>query len=82
MAVKAAKEAEADYNTVTGGLKTKVTVVKGGFLDKDSVGGALVCANEDRIKVNNTLDQRLQLIYEQRLPTLRGMLFPKDSGLV
>jgi V-type H+-transporting ATPase subunit E len=82
IATKAAKEAESQYTNATGGLKTQVTVVKGNFLDKDSVGGVLVCGHEDRIKVNNTLDQRLQLVYEQKLPNLREMIFPKDSGLV
>ncbi|KAL0488100.1 V-type H+-transporting ATPase subunit E [Acrasis kona] len=82
LASSAAKEAEKEYSNLTGGLRCKVTVVQGSYLDKDSVGGVVVAANGDRIKVNNTLDQRLQLIFEQKLPELRGLLFPKDAGVL
>jgi vacuolar-type H+-ATPase subunit E/Vma4 len=41
------------------------------------MGGIQLRANNDRIVCNNTLDERLELCYQQALPEIRGILFPK-----
>jgi V-type H+-transporting ATPase subunit E len=40
-----------------------------------SSGGAVLLAFDGRITCDNTLDQRLALAFEQRLPDVRKLLF-------
>jgi len=74
-----AKLAEKEYAEKTG-LKCKITVQQKSHLPADSFGGVVITAFEDRIKVFNTLEQRMALVYEQQLPLIRGMLFPKEGS--
>jgi vacuolar-type H+-ATPase subunit E/Vma4 len=42
----------------------------------NSCGGVIVAAMSDRIKVDNTIEERVNLVYEQTVPILRNILFP------
>lgn len=79
LVVNQIKLAEKEYTEKTG-LTCKVTVQEKNYLPADSIGGVMVCSFEDRIKVINTLEQRMALVYEQQLPTIRQILFPKESS--
>lgn len=48
-------------------------------LTRHSSGGVVLSAQEGRIVCSNTLDQRLQLAYEQLLPEIRKTLFGKSA---
>jgi len=50
------------------------------YLPKNGCGGVIVCGLSDRIKVNNTIEERIRLCYEQQVPTFRHILFPKKSN--
>jgi len=74
------------YNTKTGDT-VKISLdtnwlapppVPGSSADYCS-GGVILSTLDNRILCNNTLDQRLQLSYEQRLPDIRKMLFGKSA---
>ena len=41
------------------------------------MGGIQLRAQKERIVCNNTLDERLELCYQEGLPEIRGLLFPK-----
>jgi len=49
-------------------------------LPEASAGGVLVSGYHDRIKVDNTLDERLRLLEELMLPELRETLFGKNPN--
>jgi len=54
-------------------------VDKVNFLEPSMTGGVLVMTPDTLIKVDNTLDTRLQLTMSNDLPALRSMLFPKGK---
>ena len=41
------------------------------------MGGIQLRAQKERIVCNNTLDERLELCYQEALPEIRGLLFQK-----
>jgi len=45
------------------------------FLPNDCAGGVELYAQRGKIKVNNTLEARLEMIAEQKLPQIRNALF-------
>ncbi|PLW09289.1 hypothetical protein PCANC_09788 [Puccinia coronata f. sp. avenae] len=49
-------------------------------LPKDSKGGVVVWGFHSRIKVDNTLDQRLRLLEEKMLPEIRTTLYGKNPN--
>ncbi|WFD18950.1 V-ATPase V1 sector subunit E [Malassezia caprae] len=64
------------YKEATG-RETKVKVKEG--LSKDAAGGLLVTAQNGKIQLDNTLEQRLRLLEEQILPELRfDLLGPNE----
>ncbi|KAL9657374.1 hypothetical protein ABK040_014363 [Willaertia magna] len=65
---------EADYAKQSG-MKVKITVPKNNFLPKDSVGGVIISTLNNLIKIDNTLEKRVALCREQKLPVLREMLY-------
>jgi V-type H+-transporting ATPase subunit E len=82
-------DAAAKYSQVireqTGVSKTvKLTLSRDGFLPgppgagaaKSCVGGVILSCDGGKIKVNNTLDERLKLTMELDKPAIRGILFP------
>lgn len=54
---------------------TNVTIDTTNFLSPDIAGGVELVAQNGRIKVENTLESRLELICQQMLPELKEMLF-------
>nr|CAG4641264.1 EOG090X0F8Y [Eulimnadia texana] len=52
-----------------------ITINKSNYLPANSCGGVELSAREGRIKVNNTLESRLEMISGQMLPELRNQLF-------
>lgn len=58
----------------------KLTVFDDKFLNNSNgalCGGVILFAHERRIVCSNTLEDRLNLVFEQELPRLRNGLFPK-----
>ncbi|KAG8982427.1 hypothetical protein FRB90_006819, partial [Tulasnella sp. 427] len=69
---KAAEGAKQQYTEISG-LKVSVTV--DGSLADDSAGGVKLAAGNDRITMDNTLDERLKLLEDRMLPEIRYDLF-------
>ena len=40
------------------------------------MGGIVLHAKKGRIVCSNTIDERLQLVYQEAIPQIRSMLFP------
>jgi vacuolar-type H+-ATPase subunit E/Vma4 len=40
------------------------------------MGGVMIHAKKGRIVCSNTLDERLQLVYQEAIPEIRRILFP------
>ena len=60
----------------------KLTVVSDRFLTNENgalCGGVILMAKNRRIVCSNTLEDRLNLVFEQELPLLRAGLFPKEN---
>jgi vacuolar-type H+-ATPase subunit E/Vma4 len=45
---------------------------------KNIIGGVFLRSNDGSILTDNSLDARIKLIFEQLLPVIRSMLFPKN----
>lgn len=71
-------EIEKEYKSKAKGRDCKVTLSDKYHLPDNSAGGALITASRDRIKVDNSLDQRLNLCYKHLIPAGREILFPSD----
>jgi len=82
-------DAAASYSNVikqqTGVSKNvKLAIDRSGFLPgppgggagKSCIGGIVLSCSDGKIKVNNTLDERLKLTMELDKPAIRGLLFP------
>jgi len=54
---------------------TKVTIDTNNFLSADLAGGVELYTPNGKIKVENTLESRLELICQQMLPELKEILF-------
>ncbi|EFC40482.1 predicted protein [Naegleria gruberi] len=64
-------------------MDVKITVQKKNYLAANAAGGVLVHSKNDLIKIDNTLEKRVYLCQEQKLPELRKMLYGDiDSRLV
>ncbi|KAK0542670.1 V-ATPase V1 sector subunit E [Tilletia horrida] len=72
VAKKAAEAAAGAYQEKSG-KSTSVDVVSG--LPKNSSGGVALSGYGGKIKVNNTLEERLRLLEEQMLPEIRMDLY-------
>lgn len=77
IAEKAISQALKTYKQVTG-INCNHTVKD--ELLKHSRGGVIVWGFNGRIKVDNTLDQRLRLLEEKMLPELRTTLYGKNPN--
>jgi len=58
----------------------KVTVDTENFLPSDISGGVELYAQKGQLKVENTLDSRLELMSQQMLPELREILFGQNPN--
>lgn len=62
-------------------FETKLSVIQDKFLTVEeggSCGGVILYALNRRIVCPNTLEDRLNLTFEQELPKIRKLLFPRD----
>ncbi|ESO10946.1 hypothetical protein HELRODRAFT_185294 [Helobdella robusta] len=69
-----------DYYMKSTGKKVKVTADKEQYLPSDSTGGVEALSGNLKIKVENTLDSRLQSISHTIAPELREILFGKNPN--
>ncbi|KAI0777888.1 ATPase V1/A1 complex subunit E [Irpex lacteus] len=69
---KAAENAEKQYQELSS--KTVTTKVQGG-LSEDLAGGVVLIGANNRITIDNTLDERLRLLEDRMLPEIRYDLF-------
>lgn len=63
-------------------FSTKLSVIEDKFLTEEeggACGGVILYAKNRRIVCPNTLEDRLALTFEQELPTIRKLLFPKNQ---
>ncbi|KAK1927422.1 vacuolar ATP synthase subunit E [Papiliotrema laurentii] len=74
---KAAKKAEDRYKEMSG-RETKIDFEA--TLNDDSAGGVIGSTMQGRIKVDNTLGERLKILEEKMLPELRTDLFGKNEN--
>eukprot|EP01097_Dermamoeba_algensis_P000324 TRINITY_DN1115_c0_g1_i1.p1 TRINITY_DN1115_c0_g1~~TRINITY_DN1115_c0_g1_i1.p1 ORF type:complete len:260 (-),score=64.18 TRINITY_DN1115_c0_g1_i1:134-829(-) len=88
MVRKVLPEAASIYKQITGrsvnlSLDTKFLAPprNAGLVDSCS-GGVVLLAHEGKIICDNTLDQRLKLVQEQRLPEVRMTLFGRSASRV
>ena len=60
-------------------LKPNVVLSKdaNSALKDDSYGGVLLTALNGKIHCDNTMASRLNLVYEELLPSIRAILFPE-----
>lgn len=77
LAQKAAESASKQY-TEKSGRQTKVEVKEG--LSKDCHGGVTLSGHQDRIHINQTLDERLRILEEKMLPEIRNDLFGANEN--
>merc|ERR1712142_1280367 len=57
------------------GLTCQITIDRENYLPANSAGGVCLSASKGRIRVNNTLEARLDAIAHQMYPQMRGQLF-------
>mmetsp|Transcript_15997 Transcript_15997/g.29954 ORF Transcript_15997/g.29954 Transcript_15997/m.29954 type:complete len:227 (+) Transcript_15997:100-780(+) len=62
-------------------LKPDVTLNGDGgkHLSKETGGGVIATADQGRIVCDNTMKARLELVYEELLPSIRAILFPEGQ---
>ncbi|CAG8433640.1 1205_t:CDS:2 [Ambispora gerdemannii] len=70
----AIKDASKDY-TEQSKLPTNIRIDSKEHLPESSAGGIILTAYHGRIRVNNTLEERLSLVQEELLPEIRILLF-------
>jgi V-type H+-transporting ATPase subunit E len=73
----AAKDAEAAYKEKSG-RETTVEVKED--LSKEYQGGVILAGHGGRIKINQTLDERLRLLEDRMLPEIRMELFGPNEN--
>lgn len=59
----------------TAQFKVDISIKKNDYLEDNAVGGAIIVNETGKIEVNNTLEERLQLLAETALPSIRLELF-------
>jgi len=69
----------AKYKSMVG-KETAVKLDTENWLSKDKTGGLEILAMKGKIKVDNTLEARLDMIAEQTLPYIRGALFGSNPN--
>ena len=74
--------AAASYSALVKGKTVKITVDASNPLPSTNSGGLIVSTVDGKIMVENTLEDRLQLVATQLLPELRTILFGKSKTRV
>ncbi|RNA37720.1 V-type proton ATPase subunit E 1 [Brachionus plicatilis] len=60
----------------------KVTVLNNSFLGPDIAGGIEAYNSDRKIKINNTLEARLDMLFNQMIPEIREKLFGRNKSRV
>jgi V-type H+-transporting ATPase subunit E len=60
-------------------LSPDVTLNETDFVGDESCGGVLLTALNGKIRCDNTMKSRLDLVYEELLPSIRAILFPESE---
>jgi len=69
----------ADYSAKTG-LTCQITIDAENYLPAGSAGGVCLSAAKGRIRVNNTLEARLDAVSHQMMPEIREKLFGSNPN--
>ncbi|KAK7480768.1 hypothetical protein BaRGS_00028029 [Batillaria attramentaria] len=78
---EAMNQAVESYKQATKGTKElKLTLDTENYLASDISGGVELVSRGGKIKVTNTLDSRLDLIFQQMLPELRDILLGRNPN--
>lgn len=56
-------------------LEVNVTVDEKFFLPEYIIGGVMMTAMKSKIRVDNTIDKRLELLRQAAIPEIRSLLF-------
>ncbi len=72
------EKVQGEFKEKSKGKTVELSVKEG--LPKDSAGGVRLSAHNDRIKINNTLDERLRLLEDLMLPEIRMDLFGANEN--
>ncbi|KAI2634803.1 ATPase, V1/A1 complex, subunit E [Hypomontagnella submonticulosa] len=75
----AIKDAEDEYKKTTS-KETKVTIDEENALPEGSSGGLIIVGSQGKIDINNTFDERLELLKSSALPAVRQTLFGKNPN--
>lgn len=68
------KEIESEYLEKTGLPKVELVISDNEFLVPENVGGVIVANKANKISVDNTFEERLNLLRQESLPAIRKML--------
>ncbi|OBA25941.1 ATPase, V1/A1 complex, subunit E [Hanseniaspora valbyensis NRRL Y-1626] len=68
------KDIETEYLQKTGLPKVELIISDNEFLVPENVGGVIVANKENKISVDNTFEERLQLLRQESLPAIRTVL--------
>merc|ERR1712071_48320 len=72
---EAAKDYAAAIKKETGKDKTVILEMDSQKLSDDSLGGVVLTCQGGSIKIDNSVDSRLELVMEQAKPKIRSLLF-------
>jgi len=75
----AVPSAAKDYEALSG-KKCDVTIDTNAFLSSGLCGGVELIVRNNRIKISNTLEARMDMLAQQMLPEVRAMLFGKNPN--
>ncbi|KAK8073761.1 hypothetical protein PG994_004660 [Apiospora phragmitis] len=76
---KAIEAAQKEYKDKTG-KDVKVTIDESDSLPDESAGGLIVVGGKGKITINNTFEERLQLLQTAALPAVRKTLFGQNPN--
>ncbi|KAI1854315.1 hypothetical protein JX265_000723 [Neoarthrinium moseri] len=76
---KAAQAAEKEYKEKTG-KDTKVVIDEDNALPEGSAGGIFIVGGQGKIDINNTFEERLNLLQSSALPAVRKALFGENPN--
>lgn len=75
---KAISKSTKDFKEMSG-IDVKVSIDEKDALPKGNQGGVIIKGNGGKIKVNNTLEERLTLMQINALPVVRAALFGESQ---
>jgi len=75
----AVKAAEKEYKEKAGN-DTTISIDESSPLAEESAGGVIIVSGSGKIDINNTLEERLELLKSTALPAVRETLFGKNAN--